>query len=61
MLLFHRKITNQRDKLSDLKGEDDALHIDLTFYISQARNEGLEPSEEEELNDILSEVESFHQ
>ncbi|CAG8449457.1 17228_t:CDS:10 [Racocetra fulgida] len=55
--LEKKKITNQRDNLNDLKGEDDALHIDLTFYISQARNEGLEPSEEEELNDILSEVE----
>lgn len=60
ILVHHRKIINQRDNLRDLEEECQILHNDLFFYIEQAKNEGLEPEEAQDLKEILAEVSSFH-
>lgn len=58
IMFFHRKMRNQVDDLQAIHDEDEALHTSLLFFIDQAKNEGIEPTDAEELKKLLREADS---
>ncbi|RHZ37234.1 hypothetical protein [endosymbiont GvMRE of Glomus versiforme] len=58
---LQRKARSKAIESNDFLDEEEILYLDLINLINQAKNEGLEPSEAEELKTILTEVEQSRQ
>jgi hypothetical protein len=58
---IQRKIRIKVGECNDFFAEEEILYLELVRLINQAKEEGLEPSEAEELKTILEEVEKSQQ
>ena len=58
---LQRKALGKAGESNDFLDEEEVLYLDLVCLINEAKEEGLEPSEAEELKAILEEVEKSRQ